>query len=93
MDNIQLGKPYKVSEHKHDQYVRHYDVPIANCVLVPVKKYGEHISCDLLWKDSSGEAHRRDDLMFNAAYLQPVDAMRDYSLFDLWEEYEKNRAI
>jgi len=90
MENIRLGKPYKVSEHKHKQYHRHYEVPIEDCVLVPVKKYGDQISCDLRWKDASGEIEQREDLMFSSAYLQPLDAIKDFQLYDLWEDYHKN---
>jgi hypothetical protein len=89
MENIRLGKPYKVSEHKHRQYNKHYEVPIEVCVVVPVKKYGDQISCDLRWKDESGETKRRDDLMFNSAYLLPLDAMKDFKLYELWEEYTR----
>lgn len=89
MENIRLGKPYKVSEHKHKQYNKHYEVPIENCLVVPVKKYGDQISCDLRWRDASGEVHHREDLMFSGAYLLPLDAMKDFKLHDLWEEYNK----
>ena len=89
MENIRLGKPYKVSEHKHKQYHKHYEVPIEQCVVVPVKKYGDQISCDLRWKES-GETKQREDLMFSSAYLQPLDAMKDFQLYDLWEDYHNN---
>jgi hypothetical protein len=90
MENIHLGKPYKVSEHKHRQYNRHYEVPIENCVVIPVKKYGDQISCDLRWKDEAGETQHREDLMFSSAYLQPLDAIKDFRLYDLWEDYQKS---
>ena len=90
MENIHLGKPYKVSEHKHRQYNRHYEVPIENCVVIPVKKYGDQISCDLRWKDDAGETQHREDLMFSSAYLQPLDAIKDFRLYDLWEDYQKS---
>lgn len=89
MDQIRLGKPYKVSEHKHKQYNKHYDLAIEKCVVVPVKKYGDQISCDVRWKDESGETKHRDELMFSAGYLLPLDAMTDFKLYDLWEEYNK----
>jgi hypothetical protein len=59
-------------------------------VVIPVKKYGDQISCDLRWKDESGETKQRDDLMFSSAYLLPLDAMTDFKLHDLWEEYNKS---
>ncbi len=90
MENIHLGKPYKVSEHKHRQYNKHYEVPIENCVVIPVKKYGDQISCDLRWKDEAGETQHREDLMFSSAYLQPLDAIKDFRLYDLWEDYQKS---
>ena len=90
MENIRLGKPYKVSEHKHKQYHKHYEVPIESCVVVPVKKYGDQISCDLRWKDASGETNQREDQMFSSAYLQSLDAMKDFVLYDLWEDYHKS---
>lgn len=89
MEKITLGKPYKVSEHKHKQYNKHYDIPIHNCVVVPVKKYGDQISCDIRWRGDEGETKHRDDLMFSSAYLLPLDAMKDFKLHDLWEEYIK----
>ncbi len=89
MEKISLGKPYKVSEHKHKQYNKHYEIPVPNCVVVPVKKYGDQISCDVRWKDESGETKHRDDLMFSSAYLLPLDAMKDFKLHDLWEDYIK----
>lgn len=85
MENIHLGKPYKVSEHKHKQYHRHYELPIDRCVVVPVKKYGDQISCNLHWKDDSGAILAREELMFSSAYLQPLDAMKDFRLYELWE--------
>lgn len=89
MDNIRLGKPYKVSEHKHKQYNKHYDIPVEMCVVVPIKKYGDQISCDVRWKDAAGDINHREDLMFSGAYLVPLDAMKDFKLHDIWEEYNK----
>jgi len=89
MEHIRLGKPYKVSEHKHKQYQKHYEIPIDICVVIPVKKYGDQISCDVRWKDVSGENHQREELMFSSAYLLPLDAMKDFKLYELWEEYNK----
>lgn len=89
MENIRLGKPYKVREHKYKQYQKHYDIPIQSCVVIPVKKYGDQISCDLRWKDEAGETNQREELMFSSAYLLPLDAMKDFMLYDLWEEYNK----
>jgi len=89
MEHIGLGKPYKVSEHKHRQYQKHYEIPIEKCVVVPVKKYGDQISCDLRWKDESGVTNRREELMFSGVYLQPVDAIKDFRLYELWEEYTR----
>ncbi|MDQ2658618.1 MAG: hypothetical protein M3Y60_14440 [Bacteroidota bacterium] len=89
MDNIRLGKPYKVQEHKHKQYQKHYEIPVETCVVIPVKKYGDQISCDLRWKDEAGETNHREDLMFSEVYLQPLDAMKDFKLYELWEDYTK----
>ena len=92
MENIRIGKPYKVSEHKHKQYQKHYEIPIENCVVVPVKKYGDQISCDLRWKDAGGTLEQREDLMFSSAYLEPLDAMKDFQLYELWEDYNKSMS-
>ena len=89
MENIRIGKPSKVSEHKHKQSQKHYEIPVEICVVVPVKKYGDQISCDVRWKDEAGETQQRDELMFSSAYLLPLDAMKDFKLHDLWEEYTK----
>ena len=92
MENIRIGKPYKVSEHKHRQYQKHYEIPVENCVVIPVKKYGDQISCDVRWKESSGEAQQREELMFSSAYRQPLDAMKDFALYELWEDYNKSMS-
>lgn len=92
MENIRIGKPYKVSEHKHKQYQKHYEIPIENCVVVPVKKYGDQISCDLRWKEATGTLQQREDLMFSSAYLEPLDAMKDFQLYELWEDYNKSMS-
>ncbi len=91
MEKIGLGKPYKVSEHKHPQYRRHYQIPIEKCAVVPVKKYGDQISCHVCWKDDEGNTNSREELMFSSDYLVPVDAMEDFILHELWEEYMKTQ--
>ncbi len=93
MENIGLGRPYKISEHKHHQYQRHYEIPIEKCVVVPVKKYGDQIACNLRWRDESGDVSTREELVFSSAYLLPVDAMKDYALHELWEEYMKTQPV
>lgn len=87
MEHICLSKPYKVSEHKHRQYHRHYELPIEKCVVIPVKKYGDQISCNVRWTEDSGQPNQRNELMFSGAYLQPVDAIKDFRLYELWEDY------
>lgn len=88
-ESINFNSPYKIIPSKHKRYSAHYEIPGANCVVVPKKRYGDQISCDVLWKDEAGEVHHKVDMMFGLTYLEPLNAMKDFMLNGLWEDSNK----
>jgi hypothetical protein len=93
MENINLNTPYKIIPSKHKRYSAYYEIPGSESVIVPRKKYGDQISCEVLWKDSDGETHHKPDLMFDSLNLEPLNAMKDYILFALWENNSKEVSV
>jgi hypothetical protein len=93
MENIIINSPYKIIPSKHKRYTAHYEIPSAESVVVPKKKYGDQILCDVVWKDESNEIHRKADLMFDSVYIEPLNAMKDFILFGLWENSDKEIPI
>jgi hypothetical protein len=89
MENINLNTPYKIIPSKHKRYDSHYEIPSAESVIIPKKKYGDQISCEVMWKDQAGEIHRKSDLIFDRTYLEPLDAMKDFTRFGIWENSAK----
>ena len=89
---IQLKTPCKILQRKHKQYIRHYGIPAEGCLILPQKRYGDQLSCDVLWKNEDGELAIRNDLMFAELNLEPVDAIRDYPLHVLWEDLNPEAA-
>lgn len=90
MDKIHLSTPHKIIPNKFKQYQRHYDIPSAECIIVPSKAYGDQILCNVLWKNETGQFHFKADLMFSSSNLVPVDAMKDFILYKTWEEHINN---
>lgn len=88
MENIHLKSPYKVIASKLKRYSQHYALPIAACLVVPKRKYGDQISCDVLWKDDAGKTSIKSDLIFEETNLEPLNALKDFTLYNLWEEWE-----
>jgi hypothetical protein len=93
MENINLNTPYKIIPSKHKRYTAHYEIPSSETVVIPKKKYGDQISCEVLWKEETGEVHRKTDLVFDSTYLEPLNSIKDYLLFTLWESIDKEVSV
>jgi hypothetical protein len=88
--SVQLGKPYKISQHKLKRYADHYNIPSDNCVVVPVKSFGDDLSCEVRWEDANGELQLRNDLLFSQENIEPLNAFKDPALHELWQHYYSN---
>ena len=88
---IQLRKPYKIIERKLKRYEDHYKIPAAKCVVIPIKVFGDDLSCDVRWEDSNGELQEQNNLFFNVANIEPLNDMKDKDngLYDIWQHYYK----
>jgi hypothetical protein len=93
MEKTDFKNPFKIILSKHKRYGAHYDIPCAECLVVPLKKYGDQISCDVIWRNSAGEVEIKTSLMFDLANLDAVDALKDYKLFELWETYSSTLQV
>lgn len=82
---IHLNKPYKIIQRKQKRYQEHYHIPADNCVVIPVKEFGEDLSCVVRWEDGEGKIHEESGLFFNNQNIEPLDTMKDYELADLWQ--------
>jgi hypothetical protein len=85
MENIHLNSPYKIIPSKHKRYSGHYEIPGADCIVIPRKKYGDQILADVLWKDAAGDIQHKADLMFDSINLDVLNPMKDFILFEVWE--------
>ena len=81
--SIQLNKPYKIAQRKQKRYQEHYNIPADKCVVIPVKEFGDDVSCVVRWEDGEGKVHEQSQLFFNNQNIEPVDAMKDYPLAEL----------
>ena len=89
MGKIVLKSPYKIIESRYKQYIKHYEIPSAEALIIPVKTYGDQIVCDVVYKDPEGEIAQKSNLMFAASNLEPVDAIKDFDLHTIWENFSK----
>ena len=87
MPAFRLKNPYKIIPHKTKRYALHYGIPSELCVIIPVRLLGDEVSCDVRWQDGNGELQLKEQLIFRIDNLEPVDAMRNYELFELWNHY------
>ena len=87
MLKIHLQKPYKILSHKVKRYTNHYQIPAENCVVIPVKSFGEDASCNVRWEDANGVLHLKEGLFFHIQNLEPVNAMSHFNLYELWQHY------
>jgi hypothetical protein len=85
--SIELKKPYKIIERKFKTYEAHYHIPSVKCVIVPIKEYGDDLSCDVRWEDDEGIMHTQSQLFFSQSNIEPVDALKDFKLHEIWQHY------
>jgi len=87
MLTVQLKKPYKILYHKLKRYTLHYNIPADNCVIIPVKKFGEDVDCDVRWEDKEGVLHVKEHVFFSAQNIEPVNALNNFPLYEIWQHY------
>ena len=87
MNTIHLKQPYKLRENRLKRYETHYQIPAERCVIVPVRNFGEDIACDVRWKDNNGELQAKEGLLFKIENIEPINAMKNYQLHELWTSY------
>lgn len=85
--SIKLKQPYKIIQHKQKRYEDHYHIPSNNCVVIPIKQYGDDLSCDVRWEDATGQQLQLKDLFFSQQNIVPLDPLKDFKLHELWEHY------
>ncbi len=87
MTNIKLGTGYKIIETRIKRYNSHYQIPAHDCLVVPLKSYGEDLSCEVRWEDEYGVLHSKSALLFNNENLKPLNPLLDSKLFEIWQHY------
>lgn len=85
--SVHLRQPYTIVASKIRRYSEHYQIPADRCLIVPVKLYGEEISCDVRWEDDNGELHYVTGLLFRAENLEKLNQFVNVKLYELWEHF------
>jgi hypothetical protein len=85
--SVHLKQPYKIIQRKQKRYEEHYHIPSEKCVVVPLKEYGEDVSCDVHWEDSNGVMQRKDQLLFSLNNIEPLDSIKEFQLHEIWMHY------
>jgi hypothetical protein len=93
MSFIRLKQPYKIAQHKLKRYSLHYNIPADNCLVIPVKDYGDDVACDVRWEDDNGELQMKERLFFKAENIEPIDGIRNYLLHELWAHYYDRKDV
>jgi len=81
---IHLKNPYKIIPIKEKRYNEHYHIPASQCLIIPIKRMDEDVSCHVHWQDRDG-VHTLFNMMFTSENLEPVDSVGHAELFELWE--------
>lgn len=84
---IHIGKPYKIIKMRHKRYEPHYHIPSENCLIVPLKEYGNESLCDVRWEDENGELQVFHNRMFVSDNIAPLNAMLHEKLYQIWIHY------
>ena len=85
--SIQLNRPYKILEYRNKRYEAHYNIPSANCLIIPIKEYGDDVSCDVRWEDDNGELQLKERLFFKTENIEPLDPLKNFQLQEIWVHY------
>ena len=91
--SIHLRRPYKITERKLKRYEDHYHIPADKCLIVPIKEFGDDVSCDVHWEDSNGVMQRQYQLLFSQDNLEPLNQMRDFQLHEIWQHYYSSSEL
>lgn len=84
---IHLLQPYKIIPSKEKRYIAHYNIPAGQCVVVPVRDFGDEVLCELRWEDANGVLHLLENKMFVADNLMPLNPLLDLKLHEVWSHY------
>ena len=93
MENIHLNTPYKIIPSKQKRYTAHYNIPGTDALVVPRKRYGDQLSCEVFWKDPDGVLQHKSDLMFDSLNVEPVNPLMDFHLQAVWEHTQKEVEV
>lgn len=85
--HVQLRKPYKIARIREKQYDTHYKIPSKECVIIPIRTYGDQALCDIRWENENGELVVIHQKMFAVQNLLPLDQMLYDKLFEIWKHY------
>jgi hypothetical protein len=91
--SLKLTKAYKIIPQKFKRYESHYHMPADRSLIVPLKIFGDEVSCDIRWEDDNGELQLLQNKIFLADNLVPLNPMLDVKLHELWQHYyESNKT-
>jgi hypothetical protein len=90
--SIQIGKPYKIIAKREKRYSAHYNIPSAECVVIPLKAIGAEVLCDVRWEDVNGEMQVIHNKMFIADNLKPLNEMIHEKVYEIWTHYYSNSS-
>jgi len=89
--SIHLKKPYKIIESKHKKYSEHYEILADRSLVVPLRQFGEEVSCDVRWENANGELKVLNNLVFVSENLIPLNPLIDEKLYEIWQHYYEAR--
>ena len=84
---IKQGLPYKIEPHQAKKYAAHYNILPQQCLIVPLKLFGNEASCDIRWIDDRGESFLLQDKFFVCENLVPLNSTLDVELHQLWQRH------
>jgi hypothetical protein len=87
MANVKLRTAYKIIETRHKRYIEHYQIPSAECLVVPLKSYGTDVVCEVRWEDEYGVLHSKENLLFTQENLRPINPLIDSRLYEIFQHY------
>lgn len=85
--NIHLNQPYKIVPLRDMRYDRHYNIPSADSLVVPIRNFGDEVLCDVRWENENGELKVLHEKMFINENLIPLNPLIEEKLFELWDHY------
>jgi hypothetical protein len=92
--NIKQYLPYQIVSHRAKKYATHYKISPEKCVIVPLKIFGDEVSCDIRWEDENGEPHLLENKFFACENLIPLNALQEFELHQLWKQnYDAHSTV